>query len=172
MYIFHVSTDKRDKCNIMVFPHSATCTYRKRKVIGFLEKSLVVCRLHETAFQTTKTFIFTSMKIKYLTQKWNEFDFHDETNGFMVYCHIRQGTQKARGNGSCLGPHMNIYDFHRCLFPSRNPVGNSCNLRAMGPNNYVFWNNNEDSASHKLGIAPTDKIHWIASSAILHSTGV
>jgi len=90
----------------------------------------------------------------------------------MLYSHIRQGIQKARGKGSCLGSHMNIYDLHLCLLPSRNPVGNSCNLQDMGPNNYVFWNNNEDSAFHKPGIAPTDKIHWIASPAILHSTSV
>jgi len=53
----------------MGFPHSATYTYMKMEVIGFLETSVVVCRLHETAFQTTKVFIFTSMKTKYLTQK-------------------------------------------------------------------------------------------------------
>jgi hypothetical protein len=115
-------------------------------------------------------FIFTSMKNKYLAQKWNDFDFHD--NCFMVYCHIRQGTQKEREKGSCLGPHMNIYDFHRCLLPSRNPVGNSCNLQDMWPNNYVFWNNSEDSAFHKPGIATTDKIHWTAIRAKLHSTDV
>jgi hypothetical protein len=90
----------------------------------------------------------------------------------MVYCYIRQGTQKTRGKGSCLGLYMNIYDFHRCLLPSRNPVGNSCNLLDMGPNNYVFWNNNEDLAFHKPGIAPTHKVHWIASPVILHSTDV
>jgi hypothetical protein len=86
MYIYHVSSEKqtpsekRDKCKIMGFPHSATYTYMKREVIGFLETSVVVCRLHETSFQTTKIFIFTSMKTKYQTQKWNEFDFHDKTN--------------------------------------------------------------------------------------------
>jgi hypothetical protein len=42
----------------------------------------------------------------------------------------------------------------------------------MGPNNYVFRNNNDDSAFHKPDIAPTDKIHWIASPAILHYTAV
>jgi hypothetical protein len=112
------------------------------------------------------------MKTKYLTQKLNLFYFHDKTNGYNVYCQIRQRTEKAFGKGSCLGPHMNIYDSHRCLLPSRNPVGNSCNLQDMGPNNYVFGNNSDNSAFHKPDIAPTDKIHWIASPAILHSTAV
>jgi hypothetical protein len=63
MYICHVSSEKqipsekRDKCNIMVFSvqRYVYYVYMKREVIVFLETSVVLCRLHETAFQIEKS---------------------------------------------------------------------------------------------------------------------
>lgn len=75
----------------------------------------------------------------------------------MVYCHVRQGPQKAHGKGSCLDPHMNIYDFHRCLLPSRNPVGNFCNLQDMGHNNYFSGTTMKIQPSTSLVLHPQTK---------------
>lgn len=104
------SSEKRDKCNVTVFPNRSTYICMKVEVIGLLETSTVVCRLHDTAIQKTRIFIFTTMKTKYPTQKWNEFDFQDKTNGFKVYCQLLQGTQKARGKGKLSGyPHEHLW---------------------------------------------------------------
>jgi hypothetical protein len=87
-----------------------------------------------------------------------KLDFHDKTNGLLscVLSH-NTGASESTWKGSYLDPHMNIYDFHRCLLPSRNPVGNFCNVQDMGPNNYFSRKTMKVQTSTSLVLHPQAK---------------